>query len=130
MVMCEGTCVLIMRIMLLRLLLWMMLFILDKHKHEVVVLPLGLNAGRQRNNSNDTISAAKTLWNLITPSLSFNKRSTFGTPNKIIFLYFSSKKGKPKNHQQKKSTVTFCRSPSTPDTGCLGYSTERSALKH
>ena len=40
MVMCEGTCVLIIRIMLLRLLLWMMLLILDKHKNEVVVLSM------------------------------------------------------------------------------------------
>lgn len=40
MVMCEGTCVLIMRIMLLRLLLRMMLLSLDKHKHKVVVLSM------------------------------------------------------------------------------------------
>jgi len=40
-------------------------------------------SGGNNKNSNDTFSAAKTVWNLITPSLSFNKHVTWGsTPKK------------------------------------------------
>lgn len=85
------------------------------------------------NTSNDSFSAAKTVWNLITPSLSFNKHVTWGsTPQEETnLLTFSSKKGKPKNHQQNyPPSLSEGHLLPHSDTGCLGYSTERSALKH